>query len=154
MDHRRAEMLSDTLRRLRKRQRMSQPELASAAGISRTTITNLERGIDLMTGRPPNPSTETLRCLARGLATDGEGGHHPPLEARFYAELMDAAGYLPPRGAILRERLQGRIPQDQLDALIQEKGDASPETQHSVANDALAQTTELIEESRPNHRAS
>lgn len=140
--------LAATLKALRKRQRISQPELARLSGVSRTTIANVEGERDPMTGQPPNPQPITLRALARGLATDGDDREHPDLAETFYLSLMDAAGHLPARGAVLRERLTGRILQDDLEALVAEHGDAPPASQHEVAEAALRRTDERRAASR------
>lgn len=55
-------------------------------------------------------------------------------------------------GAILRERLHGRIQQDDLERLIREHGDAPPESQHAIADAALTMTAEEIEASRQTRR--
>jgi transcriptional regulator with XRE-family HTH domain len=86
----RQSQLGSLLELLRRRARMSQRELSRASGISYTQIGDLERGDSL------NPSPQTLRSLARGLATDNFSpeGYDAVREDAFYRQLMDSAGYL------------------------------------------------------------
>jgi transcriptional regulator with XRE-family HTH domain len=88
-----ADRLAETLARLRAQQRLSQTDLKRLSGISRETISILERAHDPKKKGPPRPHPDTLRALARGLATDGKGELHDDLCERFYGELMRAAGY-------------------------------------------------------------
>lgn len=137
--------LASLLKRLRQRQRVGQKELGDLAGLSRTLITNLERGADL-DGRPPNPRPDTLRRLARGLSTDGEGTPHPEAEEAFYAELMAAAGYLPtvaPRFDA-RTYMRGVVPEADIDNFIAQYGRDDPSEQKSIADSWL----EMIAEKR------
>jgi transcriptional regulator with XRE-family HTH domain len=85
------------LRKLRRRRRLSQRELATQAALSPTAIGNLERGKDDRTGKAIQPRPETLRHVARGLATDPEDGQFDEAAAdEMYAQLM-AAAYDQPR---------------------------------------------------------
>lgn len=128
MQTRPSEAIATLLQRLRQRQRVGQQELADLAGVSRTLITNIERGFD-QKGRPTNPRPVTLRCLARGLATDGVGNHDAGAEERFYTELMVAAGHLPPSYLAMQEAkpwtiraaLRGRIPESLIDEIVEER---------------------------------
>jgi len=87
--------LGDLLILLRRKSRMSQRELGRASGVSYTQISDLEHG----EGGQPSPLT--LRALARGLATDAldpDDIDQRKADA-YYAQLMQAAGYLRGLGA-------------------------------------------------------
>jgi transcriptional regulator with XRE-family HTH domain len=95
MEQHGARVFGDTLAALRRRYRMSQHELARAAHLSRAIISIYERGVDPSTGGPPSPRTDTLRQIASGLATNGDGAVDGDLRDQIYSDLMAAAGYLP-----------------------------------------------------------
>ena len=91
--------LADLLTLLRRRARMSQRELSRASGISYTQIGDMERG------QGGQPAPQTLRSLARGLATDAldlTDVDQTKADAD-YAQLMQAAGYLRGLGASTRD---------------------------------------------------
>src|SRR5258706_2002322 len=78
--------LGEALRELRRRTRLSQAELAEASGVSRATISLIERG-----GTRPTPLT--LEQLARGLATDADGVVEDEARQQAFAALLVGAGY-------------------------------------------------------------
>ena len=78
--------LGEALRALRRRARLSQSGLAEASGVSRATISLIERG-----GTRPTPLT--LEQLARGLATDADGGIDQQAQGQAFAALLVDAGY-------------------------------------------------------------
>jgi transcriptional regulator with XRE-family HTH domain len=78
--------LGEALRTLRRRARLSQGGLAEASGVSRATISLIERG-----GTRPTPLT--LEQLARGLATDADGEIDQQARAQAFAALLVDAGY-------------------------------------------------------------
>lgn len=78
--------LGEALRVLRRRARLSQGGLAEASGVSRATISLIERG-----GTRPTPLT--LEQLARGLATDADGGIDQQARGQAFAALLVDAGY-------------------------------------------------------------
>ena len=91
--------LADLLILLRRRARMSQRALSRASGISYTQIGDMERG------QGGQPAPQTLRSLARGLATDAldlTDVDQTKADAD-YAQLMQAAGYLRGLGASTRD---------------------------------------------------
>ncbi len=59
---------------------------------------------------------------------------------------------IPERGRVLRERLTGRIPQDALEQLIREHGDAPDDEQAILSDQALEMTAEQIEATRAPRR--
>ena len=81
--------LGQTLEWLRKRNRLSQRRLALLSGVSRETVSLIERGVSL-------PRPDTLECLARGLALDPDGELDEPRFADYHARLFRAAGYPTP----------------------------------------------------------
>ncbi len=132
-----AARLSGALRSLRKRQRISQSALASLSGVSRTTITNIEAGLDPMTNQAPSPRADTLRALARGLATDGHGGRHDDLETTFYADLMDAAGYLPAPWN-MADALRSHSPESDIPGYVETHASDPIEDQQAAVEDIKA----------------
>jgi len=78
--------LGETLRVLRRRARLSQGGLAEASGVSRATISLIERG-----GTRPTPLT--LEQLARGLAIDADGEIDQQARGQAFAALLVDAGY-------------------------------------------------------------
>ena len=78
--------LARTLAALRQA-RQSQDELAIVAGVGRGTVQRIERG--------EATTAQTLRQIARGLATDGAGHIDEARCERYYARLMEAAGFSP-----------------------------------------------------------
>ena len=82
--------LGQMMATLRKRNRMSQRELARLSDISYTQIGALEQG------QGGFPSPLTLRALAKGLASDDfqEQGYDPIKADAFYRQLMETSGYL------------------------------------------------------------
>ena len=78
--------LGEALRTLRRRARLSQGGLAEASGVSRATISLIERG-----GTRPTPLT--LERLARGLATDADGAIDQQARGQVFAALLVDAGY-------------------------------------------------------------
>jgi transcriptional regulator with XRE-family HTH domain len=137
--------LAECLKGLRRRRRFSQKDLAEAAGLSRTLITNIERGIDLSTGRPPNPQPNTLRQLAVGLSTDGDGQRDPVLEEAFYADLMDAADYLPKTAPAwtMRGALHGIVPEADIEEIVAQYGDLGIADQQAWAEAILLRYAEV-----------
>lgn len=71
--------LGDTLKKLRGRQSLR--EVSKKTGISHTYLGILEKGHDPRTGKPVNPSPETLRLLAQAY-------DYP------YKRLLKLSGYL------------------------------------------------------------
>lgn len=88
-----ADHLAATLVRLRTQQRLSQADLKRLSGVSRETISIIERAHDPKKKGPPRPHPDILKRLSGGLATDGKGQLHTNVRDAFYAELMVAAGY-------------------------------------------------------------
>src|SRR4051812_44754270 len=78
--------LGEALKELRRRARLSQAELAETSGVSRATISLVERGAS-------RPTPSTLEQLARGLATDADGAIDPAAQQRAFARLLVDAGY-------------------------------------------------------------
>src|SRR5262245_36684738 len=68
---------------------MSQAALAETSQVSPATIKLIERGMS-------QPKPDTLRRLAQGLATDGNGVLSEAERDLNYTRLMVAAGYAPP----------------------------------------------------------
>ncbi len=89
------------LARWRKRAGVSRQRLADLSDVSATYVRTIEAGVDDQ-GREVVPSAAIMQKLARGLAqaTAAEAqAAGAELEHRIYAELMAAAGYLPPAPA-------------------------------------------------------
>ena len=78
--------LGQALEWLRTRNRLSQRKLARLSGVSRETVSLIERGESL-------PRPDTLECLARGLALDLDGRLDEDRFADYHARLFRAAGY-------------------------------------------------------------
>lgn len=81
------EALAALLPSLRKSARVSQLELSRLAGLSRETINLIERAAT-------NAKAETLRQIADGLATNGDGEQDAGKAAEYYQRLMLAAGHI------------------------------------------------------------
>jgi transcriptional regulator with XRE-family HTH domain len=81
------------LKRLRKQARLSQRALADLGDVSQEVVARIERGFDPKTGGPVRPRPDTLRGIAKGLATSGDGTVDPVAERRIYRELFSTAGY-------------------------------------------------------------
>ena len=85
---------------LRAQVRLSQAALAELAGLARSAVSAIERGTS-------RPKADTLRLLARGLATDALGVVDAERERVAYNRLMRAAGYIedapPPTDAVSTE---------------------------------------------------
>jgi transcriptional regulator with XRE-family HTH domain len=100
--------LGEALRELRRRARLSQAELAATSGVSRATISLVERGAT-------RPTPSTLEQLARGLATDADGVVDPAAQQQAFVALLVGAGYPlasadpPNRGAASRPSGQDRV---------------------------------------------
>ncbi len=153
MQPQQAARLSATLRSLRKRQRISQSTLASLSRVSRTTITNIEAGTDPMTDQPPSPRADTLRALARGLATDGHGVRHDELETVFYAELMDAAGYLPTAWN-MADALRSHIPEAAIPGFVAECAGDPIEAQQARARGIIRSANTRRRKNTRRHRTA
>lgn len=81
MDQDRATEFAEKIRQARKEKQLTQRELAKKSGLSPGFISMLEKGVNPSTGKPVNPSADTLFALAKGLDIS-------------YPELMVLAGYL------------------------------------------------------------
>lgn len=79
--------LSAELVKARAEADVSQPKLAERSGVSRNTVSDIERLVTL-------PSAKILRKLADGLATYAPGRTDAELAAAYYDRLMRAAGYI------------------------------------------------------------
>lgn len=98
--------LGDALRRFRQQRRnMSQAELATASGLSVSTIKRLESDDD-----EREIKRSTLMMTAQGLAKDFDGNVDKDTVEAIYTDLMRAAGFLPaerpvtaPVGSISRD---------------------------------------------------
>jgi transcriptional regulator with XRE-family HTH domain len=98
--------LGDALRRFRQQRRnMSQAELATASGLSVSTIKRLESDDD-----EREIKRSTLMMTAQGLAKDFDGNADKDTVEAIYTDLIRAAGILPPErpaaapaGAISRD---------------------------------------------------
>jgi len=64
--------------------------------------------------------------------------------------LMDPADAI---GSIIREKLHGRVPESEIEKLIDAHGDAPAEDQIAIANDALQAKQDLIEQSQSKKRS-
>lgn len=84
--------LGDALRRFRQQRRnMSQAELATASGLSVSTIKRLESDDD-----EREIKRSTLMMTAQGLAKDFDGHADRDAVEAIYTDLIRAAGFLPP----------------------------------------------------------
>lgn len=85
--------LGAKLEEIRNRKRFSQRSLADTADISNTYLRSIEEGYDPRTTKEVRPSPDVLRQLAGALASTDRNPEEE--EEIIYAELMDAAGWLP-----------------------------------------------------------
>lgn len=92
--------LASCLIELMDEERVGIRQLARIMGRSATVVADLRRGTDASSGRPIQPTPETIRGLARALATDwvkydrdGRSVVDLVKKRRFFTALMSAAGY-------------------------------------------------------------
>lgn len=89
----RAARVAQLIRKLRLDKNLSKRQLAIRAELGPTTINQIERVLE---GGPlvGLPQPDTLRQIARGLATNGHGELDPIEAPRLHFELMAEIGYL------------------------------------------------------------
>jgi len=86
--------IAKLVKKLRTRARLSQRRLAGLSGtVSDSTIARIEHGFDRKTGGPVKPEPETLRGIARGLASSDDGEIDEARAVELYRELLEVAGY-------------------------------------------------------------
>lgn len=152
--------VADLLRRLREQAGLTRKELAGLAGVSDTTIKLIE------TGESGSPRPDTLRLLARGLATHRLTRRIDRAQAdELHTDLMRAAGYTPESVGVLPAE-DVEIPDD-IEAQVRElvgtdEGllrailtDLSrrPEDNRRAALRFLAGALQLSHDARPGRRA-
>lgn len=88
----RLQRLARLVRQLRMQRNLSQSAVARRGGFGPSTLSQLERVID---GGPMIglPTPDTLRAIARGLATDWQGNRDCEAVKQLHADLMTAVGY-------------------------------------------------------------
>ncbi|MFN8523723.1 MAG: helix-turn-helix transcriptional regulator [Chloroflexota bacterium] len=110
--------LAQVLAELRQQTRLSQTALARLSGVSRAIVGLIERSGDSRGSRSARPTIETLRRLARGLATDPENEQlvDGVRADRLFHRLMMAAGY--PRLEDTVDAASEGIESNELDAIL------------------------------------
>jgi transcriptional regulator with XRE-family HTH domain len=102
----RVQRLARLVRRLRLERNLSKNKLAQRGGIGTSTLNQLERVLD---GGPlvGMPSPDTLRGIARGLATNGTGARNCDEMRAIYSDLMQEIGYCdaPPANVVTLPRV-------------------------------------------------
>ncbi len=91
----RARRLATLIKRLRLERNLSRPAVARQGGFGPSTLSQLEHVLD---GGPlvGLPLPDTLRAIARGLATNGLGTRDCEQMRQIYGELMVEVGYSDP----------------------------------------------------------
>jgi len=135
------------LRDLRERQRFSQEELARRANLSPQSIAKIEAGFDPRSGKPVNPTPDTLRRIADALSAN-----HPEDAPEYYRQLMEAAGYLdglpeptrPPSASLDWARSKPALPV--ITRAVRDHPDIPPHLQEAITR--ILQASEEIDRDR------
>lgn len=133
--HDRVRRLALLIRQLRLERNLSQNKLAKRAHIGTSTLNQIERVAD---GKPlvGMPLPDTLRQLARGLATDYRGAVDTEAAGQLYTEMMIGIGYYndPPPSVVTIPRVVLQRLAELSDAEVEFGLTGRPWTEQDTAN--------------------